>query len=349
MVFRSIGMKLAPAGFLIFVLFFTFSNHSLAASSEISGLLKVDAEFLDNFDGTSTSDIVIDRAEIHLNSELSEWITTQVSLLYRQHDNPLREVELELDNAYIEYGNAFLSSFSAQFGQLYLPFGSFESNMASDPLTRVIGETREVTFVATYDSGFNASFYLFNGELMESGGDDAIDNVGVNLGYVYEGPSTYIDVGFGYINNFGETDFLNDIIVQNQNGQSDVIEYVPGMTAHLVLHWGSFQLIGELAAATKEFAVGEIYLNRVSKPSATNIEVGYNFGKAWNVALGVQNSVDMSGYLPETRIMFATSYMIDDSSRITFEYANDSDYASSMPNGTGNTGSSIRLQVASSF
>lgn len=349
MVFRSKIITLASVIFSILVLFFTLSDHVLAASSEISGLLKVEAEFLDNFDGTSTSDILIDRAEVHINSELSEWITTHVSLLYRQNDDPLREVKLELDNAYIEYGNAFLSSFSAQFGQLYLPFGSFESNMASDPLTRVLAETREVTFVATYDSGFNASFYLFNGELMESGGDDAIDNVGVNLGYVYEGQSTYIDIGFGYMNNFGETDFLNNIILQNQNGQSDVVEYVPGMIAHLVIHWGSFQLIGELAAASKEFAVGEIYLNRVSKPSATNIEMGYNLGKAWNIALGAQSSVDMSGYLPETRIMFATSYNIDDSSRITFEYANDSDYASSNPNGTGNSGSSILLQVASSF
>jgi len=349
MVFRSIKIKLVSSGFFFIVLFFTSSSHSLAASNEVSGLLKVDAEFIDDFDDTSSSDFVINRAEVHLNSELSEWITSQVSLLYRQNTDTRKQVDLEIDNAYIEYGNAFLSSFSAQFGQLYVPFGSFETNMASDPLTRVIAETREVSFVATYDSGFNASFYLFNGELMESGGDDSIDNVGVNLGYVYEEQSTYIDIGFGYINNFGETGFLNNIIIENQNGQSDVIEYVPGMIAHLVLHWGSFQLIGELAAATKEFAVGEIYLNQKSQPSATNLEMAYDFGKAWNLALGVQNSVDMSGYLPETRIMFATTYRFDESTRFTFEYANDSDYASSNPNGTGNSGSTVLLQVAAKF
>jgi len=347
--FRSIKIKLALAGFFILVLFFTLTNYSLAASNEISGLLKVNAEFIDHFDGTSTSDIIIDRAEVHLNSEISEWIASHVSLLYRQDDDPLIKVDLELDNAYIEYGNAFLSSFSAQFGQLYVPFGSFETNMASDPLTRVIAETREVSFVATYDSGFNASFYVFNGRLMESGGDDAIDNVGINLGYVYEAQSTYFDIGFGYVNNFGETDFLNNIIIQNQNGQSDVIEYVPGIVAHLVLNWGSFQLIGEIAAASKEFAVGEIYLNQKSQPSATNLEMGYNFGKAWNIALAMQNSVDMSGYLPETRLMFATTYMFDESTRATFEYANDSDYASGNPNGTSNSGSSIILEVAAKF
>ena len=349
MVFRSKIMNLASAGFLIFVLFIIFSGHSFAASTEISGLLKVDAEFIDEFDGTSSSDIVINRAEVHLDSELSEWITTHISLLYRQNDDPLRAVDLEIDNAYIEYGNAFLSSFSAQFGQLYVPFGSFDTNMASNPLTRVIGETREVSFVATYDSGFNATLYMFNGDLMEAGGEDSIDNVGVNLGYVYEGQSTYIDIGFGYLNNFGETDFLSKIILQNQTGQSEVTEYVPGMIAHLIFNWGSFQFIGELAAATKEFAVGEIYLNRKSQPSATNIEMAYNFGKSWNIALGMQSSVDLSGYLPETRVMFATSYKIDESTRITFEYAADSDYASNEPNGTGESGSSILLQLAAKF
>ena len=149
MVFYSTKLNYVPAVIFISILFFISSTSSLAASSEISGLLKVDAEFIEKFDGASSSDIVINRAEVNLNSELSEWITTHISLLYRQNNDPLKEVDLELDNAYIEYGNAFLSSFSAQFGQLYMPFGSFESNMASDPLTRVLAETREVAFVAT--------------------------------------------------------------------------------------------------------------------------------------------------------------------------------------------------------
>ena len=214
MVFRSRIINLTSAGFLISIVLVTFSEYSLAASSEISGLLKVDAQFNEEYDGTSSSNIVINDAEVHFDSELSEWITTHLSLRYRQHDNPLIAVDLELDNAYIEYGNAFQSSFSAQFGQLYVPFGLFETNMASDPLTLTLAQTREVTFVATYDSGFNASIYLFNGDLMESEGEDSIDNVGVNLGYVYEAQSTYLDIGFGYINNFGESNYLNNIIAE---------------------------------------------------------------------------------------------------------------------------------------
>ncbi|WP_455218672.1 LbtU family siderophore porin, partial [Kaarinaea lacus] len=218
MVFRRKIINPAFTRFFILVLFFTFSEQLLAASSEISGLLKVDAQFSEEFDGSSSSNIIINDAEVHFESEISEWIATHISLLYRQHDNPLIEVDLELDNAYIEYGNAFQSSFSAQFGQLYVPFGSFETNMASDPLTLTLAQTREVTFVAAYDSGINAAIYLFNGDLMESGGEDSIDNVGVNLGYIYEGQSTYLDLGVGYINNFGESKYLNNIILLNQSG-----------------------------------------------------------------------------------------------------------------------------------
>lgn len=349
MVFRSTNIKLAVTGLFFLVSLFTISRPALAASNEISGLLKVDAEFLDHFDGTSTSDIMINRAELHLNSTISEWISSQVSLLYRQSDDPLLKVDLEIDNAYIEYGNAFLSAYSAQIGQLYVPFGWFETNMASDPLTRVIAETREVAFAATFDGGFSASIYVFNGELLESGGDDSIDNIGANLSYRYEGHSAQVDIGFGYINNFGDSDFLSQIIIQNENGQPDVVEYVPGIAAHLNLTWKSFQLIGEITAATKEFAAGEIYLNQKSQPSATNLEMGYNFAKSWNIAIGMQNSVDMSGYLPASRLIFATSYKIDDSTRVTFEYANNSDYDNSNPNGTGESGSSIILAATAHF
>ena len=292
---------------------------------------------------------MINRAEVRINSMISEWISSQVSLRYRQSNDTLLQADLEIDNAYIEYGNAFLSAYSAQIGQIYVPFGWFETNMASDPLTRVIAETREVAFAATFDGGFNASVYVFNGDLIESGNDDTLDSIGANLGYLYEGQSAHVDIGFGYINNFGDTDFLSKIILQNQNGQSDVVEYVPGIAAHLILNWGAFQLIGELAAASKEFATGEIYLNQKSQPSATNLEMGYNFAKSWNISVAMQNSVDMSGYLPESRLMFATSYKIDDSTRVTFEYANNTDYDSSNPNGSGESGSSIILAATTSF
>jgi len=344
MVFRS-GNSSAVAVWVVLISLSIalIPTHVIAASTEISGLVEAELEFVDDFDGTSSSNIVLATAEISLDSELSEWFGAHVSLLYEQD-----VTDLQVDNGYIEYGNAFLSSIFARLGQLYVPFGAFESNMVSDPFTLVLAETREVAFTIGYESGLHATMYLFNGELQEAGSDDSIDNIGVDLGYIYEGESMSFDIGFGYINNIGESDFLNEIIV-NKTGDTETGEYVPGMIAHLIFQWGSFQFIGELAAATKDFAAGEVYDGLKSRPSASNLELAYHFSENWVLALGTQNSVDLSGYLPESRFLFATSYRIDEATKIGFEYASDSDYGSSEPDGTGESGSTILIQLAAEF
>jgi hypothetical protein len=60
-------------------MFFTFSlsaafipNLAVAGSTEISGVVEVELGFTDDFDGTSSSDIVLATTEIALDSELSE-------------------------------------------------------------------------------------------------------------------------------------------------------------------------------------------------------------------------------------------------------------------------------------
>ncbi|MCI0505224.1 MAG: LbtU family siderophore porin [Gammaproteobacteria bacterium] len=322
-------------------------NHSLAASTEISGVLEAEVGIAEDFEGNSSNDIVQATVEIALNSELSEWFGAHVSLLYEQD-----ATDLEVDNGYIEFGNPFISSFFFRLGQLYVPFGAFESNMISDPLTLEIAETRESAFTIGYEKSFRAALYLFNGDLVEAGGDDTIDNVGIEVGYSFEGESISFDIGFGYINNIAESDGLSGIISDNDpvpdDGVTEVTEYVPGMMAHFIFEWGSFQFIGELAAATKEFAAGEIYAAQKSKPSAANLELAYSFTDNWNLAAGVQNSVDMAGFLPETRFLVATSYRIDEATVLAFEYANDSDYATTKL-GTGNSGSSITMQLAAEF
>ncbi|WP_455365720.1 hypothetical protein, partial [Kaarinaea lacus] len=60
------------------VLIFSLSITSIptavfAASTEISGLVEAELEFIDDFDSTSSSNIVLATAEISLDSELSEW------------------------------------------------------------------------------------------------------------------------------------------------------------------------------------------------------------------------------------------------------------------------------------
>jgi hypothetical protein len=57
---------------------------------------------------------------------------------------------------------------------MYVPFGNFESQIISDPLTLEIGEAGEDALqVGVEVEGFYDSIYTFNGDVTE-GGDDKI-------------------------------------------------------------------------------------------------------------------------------------------------------------------------------
>lgn len=336
-----------------FCLILTLSSEATASTTEISGLLEAEYGSGDDFDGNSSSDIVLATVELSIDSEISEWFSGHIVLLHEEDDTPL-----EVDQGFITWGNPFLSSFSINIGQQYLPFGVFETNLVSDPLTLEIGETRESAIIFSYDGDLYASFYMFNGDMNEAGGDNSVDSMGFNLGYAYEGESLNFDVGVSYISNIKDSDGLSGAIIGYREGVNETVpdsfpapeevnEYVAGFGGHLVLSWGSLTFIGEVIAAMDNFEVDEI-TNAQRKPSATNLEFAYSITDNFGAAFAIQNTVDMAGYLPESRILLGLSYALDENTGLGFEYASDSDYGES-DGGTGNSASTITIQLATQF
>jgi len=340
--------------FLLSVSLFSFiSSSALAATTAITGYVEAEYGSMKDFDGNTSSDIITSTVELSIDAEISEWFSGHVVLLHEEDDTPL-----EVDQGYITYGNTFLSSFSIKIGQQYLPFGAFESNMVSDPLTLEIGETRESAIIFSYDSALYASFYLFNGDMNEAGGDDSVDSMGFNLGWAYEGEDLNFDLGVSYISNLKDSDGLSGGIIEYREAINEVVpdsfpapeevnEYVAGFGAHLTLNWGSFTFIGEVVAAMDNFEADELAPNQ-RKPSATNLEFAYGITDDLSLAFGMQNTVDMAGYLPESRILFVVSYALDEATGFAFEYSSSSDYGSA-DGGTGNTGSGLMLHLGTSF
>lgn len=347
--------------FLLSLLFvFAITYQAVASTTEISGLLEAEYGTGDDFEGASSSDIVLATVEIAVDAEISEWFSGHIVLLHEEDDTPF-----EVDQGYITYGNSFLSAFSISIGQQYLPFGVFETNLVSDPLTLEIGETRESAIVFAYDGSLYASFYLFNGELNESGGDDSVDGMGFNLGYAFEGESMNFDVGVSYISNMKDADGLAGSIIEYREAANEAVpdsfpapeevdEYIAGFGGHLILEWGSFIFISEFIAAMDNFDADELAPNQ-RKPSATNLEFAYNFSDDFGIAFAMQNTVDMGGYapdfasyLPESRISFGLSYALDEKTGLGIEYAMDEDYSSS-DGGTGESASTFTVQLATEF
>ncbi len=311
---------------------------------EVDGLIEVEASHYSPYQGDDESDIVLATFELGIASQITDWVEVGGSLLYEQHDTPL-----EVDVAFATIGNREKSPLFLTAGQVYLPFGAYESNMVSDPLTLEIGETRETTFQAGFVKyGFNGSLYVFNGTNKKDG-KNQIGSWGANLGYAAETDAATWAVGIGYISDLGDSDTLQGVIGDNL-GSNDISRRVAGWTVHAGAELGVFNLIGEYLFATDSFESAAVPwgLNG-AKPSAWNLEAGYSFdllGKGTTLAVGYQGSREaLALELPRERWMIALSMDIMDNTSLSFEWAHDKDY-STTDGGTGKSANTATAQLA---
>ena len=312
----------------------------------LSGVVEVEATSAEDFDGADTSDITLSTVELGLDAEITEWVNAHLLLLWEEDDTE----PMDLDEGTITLGNLEKFPLYLTAGKMYVPFGSFESNMISDPLTLELGETRESAVLVGFEaSGFYGSFYAFNSDINEIGDDDEIKSFGVDVGYGLENDSMSLDLGVGWINNLASSDSLTDYL----GSGAEIQDYPAGLTAHLTLGYGPFMLIGEYLGALDAFQASELVFNGTgAEPNAWNIEAALTWeikGKETTFAVGYQKtdeSLDLG--LPEERMIASVGVGIMDNTSLAVEYLSDEDY-SVNDGGTGNDANGATLQLAVEF
>jgi hypothetical protein len=306
----------------------------------VGALIEVEASYVSPFEGSSESDIVVATFAPYITSKVNDWIGVEASLLYEQD-----ETDLEVDIATVSIANSDKTPFYSIIGQTYMPFGNYDTNMVSDPLTLEIGESRETAIqVGTATFGFTGVAYMFNGDL-DGDSDNSINDWGGFLGYNKEFDFGGLGLGLGYISSLGESDSLQDGI--------HVSDDVSGTALNARLDIGNFNIIGEYVGANDSFDTADIaYRGSGAKPSAYNIEAGYSFstlGKDSVIAAGYQGSKESVALeLPESRFLVTYAVKVLRNTGVLIEYAYDSDYDVS-DGGSGENGSSLTAQLAVVF
>ncbi|MBK5932172.1 LbtU family siderophore porin [Halochromatium salexigens] len=331
---------------------------------EIGGLIEVEGVYVDPDEGSSESDLVLATFELGIAAQVTDWVEAMASLLYEEDDT-----DLEVDLAMITIANPDVTPVFFTAGQFYVPFGAYETNLVSDPLTLEIGESRETAAQLGFVyQGFSGSAYAFNGD-NKVNGDNHIDSWGANLAFAQEREDLVWTIGAGYINDLGDSDTLQDSVADNRAARQleieelrpeeaeqfslDPTERTGGWTANLGLVYRDFNLIGEYLSATERFDPDSLsFKNKGAEPAAWNIELGYNFeafGKESVAAVAYQGSSEAVNLeLPETRWAFGWSIGLFDGTALSFEYAHDKDY-STRDGGTGNNSNAFVAQLAVEF
>jgi len=301
---------------------------------QISGLIEVETFVSNPESGGSESDTTLATVELGLAAEITENLSAEVVFLFEED-----ETDLEIDTA--EFTYAFSNTpISITAGQIYVPFGQFETSLVSDPLTLEIGETRETTLKLNYEKGaISGSVYTFNGDINRNGDSD-IENWGANLAYSANG----LDIGLGYINNLGDSDTIQDTITNpEQSNFSD------GFTANITYSFGAFTLIGEYLGALDGFSDATF---NGAEPSATNIEVDYSInilGKPATLIAAYQTTDDsLALELPETKLLLGLGIEFNDNFGVVLEYSNAEDYDLNE-GGTGEDTDTFVAQLALNF
>lgn len=309
---------------------------------EVGGLLEVEAAYENPYEGDSSSDAVLATMELAVTAQVTDWVGGEVVLLHEEDDT-----DLEVDVAIMTVGPA-AGPWSFTAGQYFVPFGTFESNFISDPMTLELGETRESALQLGIESGrFQGAIYAFNGDSDEDG-DDRFENVGAMLGFAAENENSEFAVNVSYISNIGDTDSLQDTIELDEDYDS-----VSGWSASGMLRFGSLSFLAEYLGASEDFEAHEMEFDGDgAEPSSYMLEAAYDFdlaGKSSTIAIGYQETDEaLALELPEERFMLGFSVEMMEGVTLAVEGAFDDDYSVS-DGGTGKDAEIVTVQLASEF
>ena len=256
----------------------------------IGGAIELEAVSNSPYEGDSTTEGSLGKAELAVGIAVNEWVSGEI--VVKDDDG-----SIALDAATVTFAPAD-SPFSVTAGSQGLPFGVYDTNLVSDPLTKEIGDTGETSVVLGFEADqFNGSFFVFDGD-NEPDGDSRIEGHGAAVGFALEQDDFALGLNASYINDIGDSDNLQDAISGRLAEISEALgededptysDHVGGMSASVSLSAGGVMVLGEYVSALDPFGThmdevpvldgqGSPVLDDQGNPTTTTVglhEVGF--------------------------------------------------------------------------
>ncbi|MDH5183006.1 MAG: LbtU family siderophore porin [Gammaproteobacteria bacterium] len=257
-------------------------------------------------------------AELAISRDLGKYVAAEVLVLY---EDGITAIDTAAMNLTPEDSN-----WSLRAGDIYIPFGKFDSYMVSDPLTLSLGETREAAIQYAFTaSNLSTSIYLFNGSNNVSG-KSALNNFGLQFTHA----SAFMAIAFGYIDDIGDSNAMQNAI-NTQLGSNNTSSKVAGQSMALDLKMGAITFNTELVSAVSAFQAGQLEAAAV-QPLTISSELAYHFHIAGNesvVAIGSQSSKDANALgIPKSRLLLGWYNALQEDVHWILQASQDTDYSS---------------------
>ena len=271
---------------------------------------KIEAQAIgdNSYDSYTYSDIDVSGIGLDAYAELSPWVNGLLSFKYDNTQgahNRVGNSNVLVDKAFITFGNFAKSGFYGSIGQMYVPFGRYNSVNITDPLTKFIGKTKVRAIAFGYEDTVGVfqpyvSVFAFNGD-SEYGNSKIVHNYGGDLGVSYNKNKLISEFGVSYIANIADSDNMQNpngavtmsspAIVQSNTGfaggvaqVNEQLEHrVAGISGHANITYGKFNFLAECLSALQAFDASDLSFysagNAVlgAKPKAFDVEGAYAF------------------------------------------------------------------------
>ncbi|MCG5512440.1 LbtU family siderophore porin [Ectothiorhodospira shaposhnikovii] len=309
-----------------------------------SGLLEIEANWAEDYEGGSGSDLNLATVELGLEARFNELLSARVLLLYEDDGE---DSEVEVDEAVISLGLPAMPGAYLEVGRQYVPFGRFETALVSDPLALELAETRETAALLGWESDqFYGAAWVFSGDTR-----DNLNGVGLNLGMLFDAGPVEMDLGVAYTSTLGDSDTLQEVeaVVEGKR--------VGGYNAYVTAVHGPFTLAAEYVVAEKRFDAGQLEFNgKGARPSVWGVELAWELDglqRPVTLAAAAQGSSEAfieedALELPRYRYLAGVSVALMDQLSLSFEYSHDRDYRE-RHGGTGDSANAFVVQLAAEF
>ena len=303
---------------------------------EIGGVIELEVVNESPADGDSATESDVGTAELSIATAINDTVSSEIVVAKDDDD------KIELDTATLTYESPD-APFSATGGRQVLPFGVYDTNLVSDPLTLELGETGEVSLVLGGEAGrLNWTVFAFDGDNTPEG-DDHIEGLGAALGFAVEGEASEFGADVAWINHIGDSDTLGDV--------AKFADQVAGMSASARGRVGPASVLIEHVAALDPLEA-EDFDGSGAEPSAWMVEAAYDFAlgdRDATVAVGHQGTDEAEALdLPETRTLVGISVGVAENIGLGVEWAQSDGYGAAEDGGD-NTADTVTVLLSAEF
>ena len=271
---------------------------------ELSGELEAQIYTLENFNGDNDNDIDLTAAELDIQALITPWITGFMAVNY---DNSppasgqrIANANVYLDTGFITFGNLNYFGGYLTLGQLYMPFGQFDSYSITGPFNKTLFRTKGRGVNLGYTTpmghgGFYGQAFAFKGDSRTGTYDltatsrarsATINQYGGNVGYLFHEDNWFVEVGASYINNVTDANGMQSTSSPasrfsgfGASTASEVIQRrVPGVDVRGKIGYGPFIFMNEYTTTVRSFDPLDLtYNGHGARPYGYHAEGVYKF------------------------------------------------------------------------